>query len=188
MITAISIACGGDRKKRRELDFYPTPPDATHALMQFFESIGKKFNTVWEPACGDGSMVKVIEQYGCRVIGTDITTGRDFTTCSLFGEFDAVITNPPFELSQVFIERALQCSPVVAMLLKSQYWHSKKRIALFEKTTPSYVLPLTWRPDFGGGGSPTMDVLWTVWLLGKCDTRYILLKKPEGAGLGIFGC
>ena len=39
----------------------------------------------------------------------------------------------------------------------------KKRIDLFNSNPPAFVLPLSWRPDFGGGGAPTMDVLWTVW-------------------------
>ena len=37
---------------------------------------------------------------------------------------------------------------VIALLLKSQYWHSQKRVALFEKYPPAYVMALTWRPDF----------------------------------------
>lgn len=35
-----------------------------------------------------------------------------------------------------------------AMLLKAQYWHAAKRAQLFCEVPPSYVLPLTWRPDF----------------------------------------
>ena len=38
-------------KDRRKLDFYPTPPDVTHALMQF---LNLPKTTVWECACGEG--------------------------------------------------------------------------------------------------------------------------------------
>ena len=75
-----------------------------------------------------------------------------------------------------------------AMLLKAQYWHAAKRMALFEEIPPSYILPLTWRPDFffkerekGSGGSPLMDVMWCVWLtpwMKNVQTVYKPLPRP----------
>ena len=38
-------------------DFFPTPPWATHALMDNEEFIG----SIWECACGNGAMAKVLE-------------------------------------------------------------------------------------------------------------------------------
>lgn len=77
------------------------------------------------------------------------------------------------------------------MLLKSQYWHAKSRYKLFQDYTPSWVLPLTWRPDFleherlegEKKGAPTMDVAWSVWISStvKLDTRYKPLLKPISA-------
>lgn len=48
-MSAVSLANGGDQSKRRELDYYPTPPEATHALMQFLEMKGilKRDSLVW---------------------------------------------------------------------------------------------------------------------------------------------
>ncbi|GAB7057372.1 hypothetical protein JCM16163A_41210 [Paenibacillus sp. YK5] len=94
----------------------------------------------------------------------------------------AIITNPPFNLSADFILKAIGEADVVAMVLKSQYWHASKRTKLFQQYPPAYVLALNWRPDFLNkerGGSPTMECLWTVWIRGQEDTRYRILAKPN---------
>lgn len=96
-------------------------------------------------------------------------------------EIDGIITNPPFNISEDFIRKA--CSMdlnIVAFLLKSQYWHAAKRKKLFEQYPPSYILALTWRPDFLSGergGAPTMECIWTVWLRNDSNTKYRLLSK-----------
>ena len=130
---------------RRELDFYPTPKDVTIALMEF---LNLEKTNIWEPACGNGAMVKVLESYGHNVTGTDITEGYDYLKINGTGLANVIITNPPFSLSDQFIEKALKEADIVCMLLKSQYWHAKKRRRLFINNLPSYILPLTWRPDF----------------------------------------
>lgn len=166
-------------RSRRKLDYYPTPPEVTEALMDFLklEPI-----TIWECACGDLSMSKVLEEYGHTVISTDIEKGTDYLRSTQV--CDAIITNPPFNQSADFIEKALSESRIVAMLLKSQYWHAKKRYDLFMNNPPSYVLPLTWRPDFlwqerknGEKSAPTMEMCWTVWIEGDNITKYIPLKR-----------
>jgi len=181
---ASNLTGGGDQKKRRELDFYPTPPDVTHALMKFLHI--HPCNIVWEPACGDGAMAEVIKQYGHEVIATDLREtgygegGVDFLLEDR--KCDAIITNPPFNISQEFIQHALSQARIVAMLLKSQYWHAAKRTSLFNVMRPAFVLPLTWRPDFMGGergGAPTMEVAWTVWIDQEEDTRIRLLERPN---------
>src|SRR6185503_16161030 len=95
---------------------------------------------------------------------------------------DAIITNPPFNLAEEFIRKSISEVPLVAMLLKSNFWHTKKRLKLFEETTPVAVLPLTWRPPMSPerGKSPTMDFQWTIWSKyenGMC--HYFPLKKPK---------
>ena len=180
---SFNLANNSIKNKRRKLDFYPTPPDVTHALMGFLNLEKKK---VWEPACGDGAMSRVIEMYGHDVMSSDIRDtgygegGIDFLT--EHKHCDAIITNPPFSISSEFITHALSQAKVVAMVLKSQYWHAKKRAELFKQNPPAYVLPLTWRPDFMGGergGSPTMEVHWTVWVDGDYDTKYRLLTRHK---------
>lgn len=178
---AANLANSSTDNKRRELDYYPTPPDVTHALMRFLDLAPC---TIWEPACGNGAMSDVLAQYGHTVISSDLRntgygdSGIDFLAAAR--ECDAVITNPPFNISEAFIRHALRQAKTVSMVLKSQYWHARKRAALFGEFPPAYVLPLTWRPDFMGGergGAPTMEVHWTVWIAGDTDTKYRLLGR-----------
>lgn len=169
--------------KRRELDFYPTPQNVTVALLRFLNL--PKSLTVWECACGDGRMAEAIKREGYSVYSSDIAEtgygegGTDFL--STRRRQDVIMTNPPFALSASFIRHAIPQASIVAMLLKSQYWHAQKRAALFQEHPPAWVLPLTWRPDFmfgERGGAPTMECLWTVWIEGQTDTRCRLLLKP----------
>jgi hypothetical protein len=163
---------------RRELDFYPTPPEVTAALMTFLNFKYRK--TIWEPAAGEGHMAKIIRLFGHSVIETDIQTGQDFLKTEP-RDCDALITNPPFNLSEKFIRRAIAFDvPVIAMLLKSQYWHAAVRYKLFCKHPPTWILPITWRADFLlKNGNPTMDVLWSVWIAGDTATKYQPLLKPK---------
>jgi len=180
-ITGSQIAGGNTAYKRVESDYYPTPPEATKALLNFLKLPAG--TAIWEPACGKGHMVKVMEEYGYKVTGSDIQGGEDYLRIPL-EECDWIITNPPFSVSQEFIERSIQHEKPFALLLKSQYWHAKKRLELFRGFPPTYILPLTWRPDFlfgkRGSGSPLMDVMWVVWYSKEsADTFYVPLTKPE---------
>lgn len=178
-------------KSRRELDFYPTPPEVTLALMNFLhqtEILQPGREIVWEPACGDGAMAEVINASGHHVYASDIRHtgygmgGTDYLLTKATANA-TIITNPPFNQSEQFIRKALEQDEAycVAFLLKSQYWHAAKRTKLFHLYPPFYVLPLNWRPDFMGGergGAPTMECLWTVWMQGQTDTRYRILERP----------
>ncbi len=184
-LNASRISGGNSAYGRRKLDFYPTPPDVTVALMRFLNL--PRTTSVWEPATGEGDMARVLQTYFETVYTTDILDGTDFLKSSIDAA-DWIITNPPFSLADAFIRRAAEIQKPFAMLLKSQYWHAAKRAALFEEIQPSYILPLTWRPDFffkergdGDSGSPLMDVMWCVWLtpwMRNTQTIYRPLPRP----------
>ena len=168
----------GAHGSRRERDFYPTPPECTQALITFLEGEKIRLGRVWECAAGDGHIVRVLEQNGYDVVASDIITGTDFLTAGLpDGGVDFILTNPPFLLAEAFIRKAISFHIPFAFLLKSQFWHSKKRYPLFAEHPPAYVLPLTWRPDFTGEGANIMDVVWTVWYGNAEKTIYKPLQK-----------
>lgn len=187
-----NILANRSAKDRNSTDFYPTPPDVTIALLDFLESEGHLYpeSAIWEPACGTGAMADVMIQRGYEVVCSDINPREyehavpeqiDFLK-AYPSNLNWIITNPPFSKADEFILHALQCDRPFAFLLKSQFWHAKKRRELFLKHPPAYVLPLTWRPDFLGGeksGKPTMECLWTVWLESGRVTEYYPLKRPE---------
>lgn len=188
LLTGAALTNAGNKEKRREHDFYPTPPDVTVALLQF---LNLEPSIVWEPACGNGAMSRVIEGFGHTVISTDLREsgygegGLDFLNATPY-QCDAIITNPPFNISEAFIRKALSVAPIVAMVLKSQYWHAASRKQLFDDCPPAWILPLTWRPDFlfdtrasGEKSAPTMDCIWAVWSVGDTDTKFRPLKRPK---------
>jgi hypothetical protein len=181
-----TLLIGGksDEHERHDEDFYPTPKECTHALMQFLMIDPHK--SIQEPACGDGMMSKVLEGYSTRVLSTDLRVDSGYglggANFLLQNEkfTDYCITNPPFDLASEFIKKCSQLGyDIYAMLLKSTYWHSSKRNVLFNKTKPSYIMPLTWRPNFAPdrGSAPTMDMIWTVWIKGQHEASYIPLLK-----------
>ena len=184
-LQASRVTGGNSAAGRRQLDLYPTPPEVTVALMRFLNFPSGV--SVWEPAAGDGDMADVIAQYAFPVYVTDIRDGTDFLK-SCIDDADWIITNPPFSLAEEFIRHAAELNKPFAMLLKAQYWHAARRAKLFEELPPSYILPLTWRPDFffkerdgKKGGSPLMDVMWCVWLtpwMKNVQTVYQPLPRP----------
>ena len=140
-------------------------------------------------------MVRVMQENGFKVIGTDIETGTDFLTAELPENVEWIITNPPFSLADRFIETCLQHKRPFALILKSQYWHARKRYELFMKHPPKYILALTWRPDFRFNerkererGSSLMDVCWCVWGGETVCTQYLPLRRPEKKTGGTIIC
>lgn len=190
-IQASQIMGGNGAKARKASDLYPTPPEVTVALMRFLKL--PRSTQIWEPACGQDDMVEALRGCGMLAYGTDIRSGQDFLDSwqprSTIAACSWIITNPPFSLADEFIRHAAEIGKPFAMLLKAQYWHAAKRAQLFREIPPSYVLPLTWRPDFlfkerdgKKGASPLMDVMWCVWLTPQMQgvqTVFKPLMRPE---------
>lgn len=178
----LGAAMVGGNGKRREHDFYPTPVEATVALLRAVPDLPE---VIWEPACGDGAISKVLKDNGKDVISTDLiergygTSGVDFLKSKKLA--DCVVTNPPFNLADDFIRHASRIGVnSMAMLLKVTYFSAAKRIELWHEWPPHKIMPLTWRLDFVGGGSPTMDCMWVYWCNPMPpDTVYLPLRRPN---------
>lgn len=121
------------------VDFFATPPKAVKALC---EQIRFRDN-VLEPCCGQGHISKTLESLGYNVSSSDIVYrgfGKkgshnffDFTA-DYMANFD-VITNPPYNQAQSFIEHAIKnTDPVakIAILLRLSFLESQKRKKLFD--------------------------------------------------------
>lgn len=130
---------------RAEYDYYATDPQAVEMLLQL-----EPFSPViWEPACGEGHISKVLSAHGYEVISTDLIyrgfgepEPMDFLT-ETFPDFEGdIITNPPYSAGLEFVERALETvrpGGKVAMFLKVQFLEGKRRGELFAKTPPRTV-------------------------------------------------
>jgi len=159
--------------RRKERDFYETPWWVTETLIQRVR-LAEMCRTVWEPAQGTGKMARVLEAAGFRVIGSDIDDGTDFLSAAMPAGADAIVTNPPYELGQEFCERALQhaetVNGVVAMLLRTDFDHAKRRTHLF-RDCPAFSKKLVlmqriaWFVEADGKprASPSFNHAWYIW-------------------------
>lgn len=179
----IGSMMAGGLGNRQQNDFYSTPKNVTQALLNVWKPPAK---LVWECACGIGEMSEVLKGNELEVISTDlIDRGYGEGNINFLQQTekraDVIITNPPFDLAEFFIRRALENMQVkaLALVLKSTYWHAASRHWIFQRFEPKFIMPLLWRPDFMGLGRPTMEIQWCVWdnsITGR--PQYIPLKRP----------
>lgn len=131
--------------ERAANDYYATDPQAVEMLLAL-ESFAP---LIWEPACGEGHISKVLTANGYEVISTDLIyrgygepEPMDFLT-ETFPDFEGdIITNPPYSAGLEFVERALETvrpGGKVAMFLKVQFLEGKRRGEFFAKTPPRTV-------------------------------------------------
>lgn len=179
---------------REDDDFYPTPAEASRAIIS--RERNRLFGTtVWEPCGRGGAIMRVLEEYGIHSIGTDLVGDpeNDVEQKDLFSFKVApsknVFTNPPFSIAEEMIRFLLDdlgCA-YVAMLLKATFWHASTRTPLFDNYRPARIYALNWRPDFLGGGSPTMDCIWVVWdRLSNGPTTYSVIGKVANSNEPTF--
>lgn len=171
------------RWKRKPSDVYPTPYEATCALIRWHAPPVDA--TILEPACGNGAISRALKALGREVDSSDLRHtgygqgGIDFLADDT--PAGAIITNPPFSLAADFIRHACKRAPYVALLLKSNYWHTAGRLTLFDNYPPNGIYPVSWRLAFLAeerGTSPLMDCTWFVWVRGKPWTRHAPLRRP----------
>jgi hypothetical protein len=159
----------------REHDFYATPPEAVHALLAVERKWLPDCRVIWEPACGDGAISKVLEAKGYEVMSTDLvdrgygTPGVDFLKAES-PVHSAIITNPPYKLARQFVDTALEHVPYVAMLLRLAFLEGGARMPWFASTPLARVhvasrrLPMMHRHGWTGpkAGSAVCHA-WFVW-------------------------
>jgi hypothetical protein len=168
------MAGGNPAEGRQDDDFYATPPEATQAFLSFYGPFLEGYRRFYEPCCGNGAMAEVVTERfpEAEMEATDLVPrgygmqASVFDIPPFFGSApEVVITNPPFNLAEPIIRHVMgNWKPrVLALLLKSTYWHAAERTALFDEYRPSMILALPWRLDFMGQGRPTMEMSWFIW-------------------------
>jgi hypothetical protein len=157
---------------RKERDLYETPDWVTDALIPH---IPRRPCQIWDPACASGKMVRRLRVH-YPVCASDVhETGDDFLMMDKAPDgTDMISTNPPYEDAQQFIEHALRlmepCRGLVAMLLRCDFDHAKKRAHLF-RDCPAFAkkLALTkriaWFLEANGKpkASPSFNHAWFIW-------------------------
>lgn len=121
---------------------------------------------VWDPACGEGRVVKVMRRRGITVFGSDIKQRNGFKSLRLdflkpefehtaiASAVDTIACNPPYRLALKFVERALELAQVrVAMILPANFDRGDERSRWLERTPLFRIYNITPRPSMPPGDS-----------------------------------
>lgn len=136
-----------DRAIKEEGDYYATHP---YMVERFISRVSDKYELgrILEPACGEGHISMVLEDYLYEVESTDLfdrgfgTTGIDFLERTELFE-GSIITNPPYSLSDEFVKKAIeiQTGPgIIGMLFQLQWITAHKRSVFEPYLSDIYIL------------------------------------------------
>jgi hypothetical protein len=151
-------------------DYFPTPAWATHALID-----NEKFTgDIWECACGDGAMSKVLTLAGNTVTSSDLyrrgfgEAGVDFLTADRCAP--NIITNPPYNSAEGFVAAgSKKAQRKFALLLRLAFLEGANRAnTIFARNPPSRVWVFSERITFYPAnavvkGSGTTAYAWFIW-------------------------
>jgi hypothetical protein len=151
-------------------DYFPTPPWATFALIDNESFDGE----IWECACGDGAMSRVLEQTGRKIRSTDLVdrgygeSGVDFLQAT--ARADNIVTNPPYNSAEAFVRVGVKLARrKLALLLRLAFLEGARRCeTLFTQTPPSRVWTFSERITFYPAGATRKGAgatayAWFVW-------------------------
>ena len=180
----LSISGISHTAEREVNDYYAPDPKAMHMLLKH-ETFNKN---IWECACGEGNLSKVLKEYGYNVFSTDLIDRGyqdeiiDFLKTEKKFNGD-IITNPPFKYTNEFIIKALDSIPEgnkIALFLKLNYLSGKRRYKdIYSKFPPSKIYVFSGHIACSKNNSPegfknnAMDFAWFIWEKGKQTPTYI---------------
>ena len=164
--------------EREENDFYSTDPIAIAMLHR--TQLLDHDKTLWECACGDGSMSKELKRLGYNVISSDLydrgygATEINFLEQSELERFHGdIITNPPYKYINDFIVKGLKLTGrKLFIFCRVQTLEGQERYKrIFRDNPPLYILPFVKRvPCYRGGDlsqfkkkSSAVCYAWFVW-------------------------
>lgn len=194
-----------DALEREKDDFYPTPPEPTRAILAAEGDRLRQFPAVWEPAAGDGAMVREMESAGIPTRYFDIVDRGCSAEIRSFYDFErapapAILTNPPFSEcgwgngKARWLYHALDTLGVeyMALLMNWGFPGAGGLGPFWAKHPPARVYLMRWKIDFTGQGAPPMLNAWFVWdrahkgetllrMLDRVDVRQSALFEGVGA-------
>ena len=165
------------KKQQRDFDEIQTPKYAVDALLKIVDVDGK---IVWEPTADRTSngIVQSVEENG----GTaKISRVKNFDFISHepdVGDFDIIITNPPYSKKNEFIRRCYEIGKPFAILLPITSLETSIRGKMFRENGVQ-LLVLDRRVNFTGGKGSWFNVSWFCWNLLPRDLMFTELKVVD---------
>lgn len=151
-------------------DFFPTPGWATFALIDNEALNGE----IWESACGNGAMSKVLAQTDQTISSSDLydrgygDIGVDFLAPRR--RVANIVTNPPYNAAEGFVASGLKAADrKFALLLRLAFLEGANRQrSIFSKHPPNRVWVFSERITFYPAGAVqkgtgTTAYAWFVW-------------------------
>lgn len=188
--------------EREKDDFYPTPPEPTRAFLHAEIDRLRDFGGIWEPACGDGAMVREMHALGLQTYSSDLIDrdGGAHLIQSFYDfqepAFPAIVTNPPFgecgwgNGKARWLKHSLDTLNVEYMaLLMNWGWPGAGGLGPFyAQHRPARVYLMRWKIDFTGQGAPPMLNAWFVWdRKWQGETALRMLDRKDARQFEMFG-
>ena len=140
----------GSKERDTDKDFFQTPAYATELLIEYL--IEKDINYIWEPACGLGMIADCLRESGLQVFESDIKQRKENITQFDFLSkisyppmrrftFDAIITNPPYNIKDKFIERCFELKVPFALFLPLYAIGGVKRVEMYMENGVELLIP-----------------------------------------------
>lgn len=170
--------------KKTDADFYPTPPWATWALLEYENFDG----SILEPCCGDGAMAKVLSKAGYTVAASDLHN-RGYGTQKNFFDIktrqDNIVTNPPFNIAEEILTHGLGLiRGKMALFLRTAFVESVGRYQrIFTVHPPSRIYAFSKRVTLYPAGEKTSggttSYSWFIWERQKPARTEMLWIAPD---------
>jgi hypothetical protein len=181
---------------RHPLDAYYTPQPLADAVVRWLAAdfiFGEGPSIVLEPSIGAGAFALAAKAQWplCEVDGVDVNPDaaglrlctdvyvQDFVTVSMNRTPCLTIGNPPFSFAEEHAAHANELTPggIVALLLRSAFFHGKKREAFWKKYPARKEYRLVERPSFTGGGTDSAEYSVFVWTPGRPVTECVTVRR-----------
>ena len=167
-------------------DYYTTPVKSIVDFIDAFNQVENVFQediSILDPSAGGDAINPMSYPTALSHMGISLSnlTTIDIREDSLAeikgnfleldqGEYDVVITNPPFHLAKEFVQHSLKHTKengFVIMLLRLNFFETKSRKPFFEKQMPKYAFVHHKRMSFTGDGkSDSVAYMHCVWQKG----------------------
>lgn len=155
-----------DVYKPKGYDLCQTPPYALTPLLPHLFRSG--FKIIWEPAAGEGYLVKALESKGFYVVESDVQTGQNFFDFEPVQSWQCLVTNPPYSIKYKWIRRCYELGNPFALLMPVETLGAQTGQKMFDEFGLDVIL-LNRRVDFKmpnkgwSGGGAQFPVAWFTW-------------------------
>lgn len=179
-LSSPTVVLGRGDEKDDGRDFYPTPRWCTALLLKhWWQPV--KGETVLDPSCGEGAILDLYRERGCRTVGLELDAQRAAVARERGHQVEQVdalrepwpdafllVGNPPYSLAQPFVQKAAAWARKkrgrhAAMLMRLSFLEPADGRGDLFRAFPPDVLILPRRPSFDGKGSDNVTSAWLCW-------------------------